>query len=78
LQQQPGRFDSAQRPGWKRNAKQKPVVERSRDDRCEGNIVMTEKQIEKIKVMIIKHRATLVAEKRKFGGFGDGAGRRYF
>jgi hypothetical protein len=39
---------------------------------------MTEKQIEKIKVMIIKHRATLVAEKRKFGGFGDGAGRRYF
>ncbi len=39
---------------------------------------MTEKQIEKIKLSIKKHRAALTAEKRKFGGFDDSAGRRYY
>lgn len=39
---------------------------------------MTEKQIERIKLSIKKHRAALTAEKRKFGGFDDSAGRRYF
>jgi hypothetical protein len=38
---------------------------------------MTEKQIERIKLSIKSHRAALVAEKRKFGGFDDSAGRRY-
>ena len=39
---------------------------------------MTEKQIEKIRLSIKKHRSTLTAEKRKFGGFDDSAGRRYY
>jgi len=39
---------------------------------------MTEKQIEKIKLSIKKHRTALTAEKRKFGGFDDSAGRRYY
>jgi hypothetical protein len=39
---------------------------------------MTEKQIDKIKISIRKHRAALSAEKRKFGGFDDSQGRRYF
>lgn len=39
---------------------------------------MTEKQIEKIRLSIKKHRAALSAENRKFGGFDDGAGRRYY
>jgi hypothetical protein len=39
---------------------------------------MTEKQIEKIKLSIKKHRAALTAEKRKFGGFDDSGGRRYY
>jgi len=38
---------------------------------------MTEKQIEKIKLSIKRNRAALLAEKRKFGGFDDSAGRRY-
>ena len=40
-------------------------------------IIMTEKQIEKIRLSIKRHRAALTAEKRKFGGFFDSAGRRY-
>ncbi|MCK9304296.1 MAG: hypothetical protein M0P27_02735 [Bacteroidales bacterium] len=39
---------------------------------------MTEKQIEKIKLSIKKHRAALTAEKRKYGGFDDSVGRRYY
>jgi hypothetical protein len=39
---------------------------------------MTEKQIEKIKITIKQHRAALLAEKKKFGGFDDSQGRRYF
>jgi hypothetical protein len=39
---------------------------------------MTGKQIEKIRLSIKKHRSTLTAERRKFGGFDDSAGRRYF
>jgi len=39
---------------------------------------MTEKQIEKIKLSIKKNRTALTAEKRKFGGFDDSAGRRYY
>jgi hypothetical protein len=39
---------------------------------------MTEKQIEKIRLSIKKHRAALTAEKRKFGGFDDSGGRRYY
>jgi hypothetical protein len=39
---------------------------------------MTEKQIEKIRLSIKKHRAALTAEKRKFGGFDDSRGRRYY
>ncbi len=39
---------------------------------------MTEKQIEKVKLLIKQHRAILAAEKRKFGGFDDSAGRRYY
>lgn len=39
---------------------------------------MTEKQIEKIRLSIKKHRSALTAEKRKFGGFDDSAGRRYY
>jgi hypothetical protein len=38
---------------------------------------MTEKQIEKIRLSIKKYRSALTAEKRKFGGFDDSAGRRY-
>ena len=38
---------------------------------------MTEKQIEKIRLSIKKHRTALTSEKRKFGGFDDSAGRRY-
>jgi hypothetical protein len=38
---------------------------------------MTDKQIEKIKLSIKRHRAALTAEKRKFGGFHDGSGTRY-
>lgn len=39
---------------------------------------MTEKQIEKIRLSIKKHRAALTAEKRKLGGFDDSGGRRYY
>ncbi|NJK96324.1 MAG: hypothetical protein HC905_16690 [Bacteroidales bacterium] len=39
---------------------------------------MTEKQIEKVKLSIKKHRAALTAEKRIHGGFDDSAGRRYY
>ena len=39
---------------------------------------MTERQIDKIKLSIKRHRALLAAEKRKFGGFDDSAGRRYY
>jgi len=39
---------------------------------------MTDKQIAKIKLSIKKHRAILSAEKRKYGGFDDSAGRRYY
>ena len=39
---------------------------------------MTEKQIEKIRLSIKKHRAALSAEKRLYGGFDDSAGRRYY
>ena len=39
---------------------------------------MTEKQIEKIKLSIKKHRTALTAEKRLYGGFDDSAGRRYY
>lgn len=39
---------------------------------------MTEKQIEKIRLSIKKNRAALTAEKRRFGGFDDSAGRRYY
>jgi len=39
---------------------------------------MTEKQIERIKTSIKKHRAALAAEKRKFGGYDDSAGNRYY
>ena len=39
---------------------------------------MTDKQIEKIKLSIKKHRAALTAEKRLYGGFDDSAGRRYY
>ncbi len=39
---------------------------------------MTEKQIEKIRLSIRRHRAALTAEKRKFGGFDDSVGRRYY
>lgn len=39
---------------------------------------MTEKQIERQKLLIKKHRSILVAEKRKYGGFDDSAGRRYY
>jgi hypothetical protein len=39
---------------------------------------MTEKQIKKIMLSIKRHRAALVAEKRKFGGFDDSGGRRYY
>ena len=38
---------------------------------------MTEKQIERIRLSIKKHRAVLSAEKRKFGGFFDNRGIRY-
>jgi hypothetical protein len=40
--------------------------------------IMTEKQIEKVRLSIKTHRAALAAEKRKFGGFDDSAGRRYY
>jgi hypothetical protein len=39
---------------------------------------MTDKQIERIRLSITKHRAALTAEKRKFGGFDDSGGRRYY
>ncbi|MCF8218349.1 MAG: hypothetical protein K9I29_02565 [Bacteroidales bacterium] len=39
---------------------------------------MTEKQIEKTRKLIKKHRAALAAEKRKFGAFDDSVGRRYY
>jgi hypothetical protein len=39
---------------------------------------MTEKQIEKIRSSIKKHRAALTAEKRLYGGFDDSRGRRYY
>ena len=39
---------------------------------------MTEKQINKIQLKIKKQRAALVTEKRLFGGFHDGGGRRYY
>jgi len=39
---------------------------------------MTEKQIEQIRLSIKRHRAALTAEKRKFGGFDDSGGRRYY
>jgi hypothetical protein len=39
---------------------------------------MTEKQINKIKELIKRNRAILVAEKKKFGGYDDSAGRRYY
>lgn len=39
---------------------------------------MTEKQIDKIRLSIKKHRAALAAEKRIHGGFDDSAGRRYY
>jgi hypothetical protein len=39
---------------------------------------MTEKQIEKIKIKIKQIRAALTAEKRLYGGFHDGNGRRYY
>ncbi|SFD85897.1 hypothetical protein [Thermophagus xiamenensis] len=39
---------------------------------------MTDKQIERIKKSIRKRRAALTAEKRKFGGFIDSAGNRYY
>ena len=38
---------------------------------------MTEKQVEKIKLSIKKHRAALASERRKYGAFDDSAGRRY-
>lgn len=41
-------------------------------------IIMTENQIEKIKLSIKKHREALTAEKRLYGGFNDSAGRRYY
>jgi len=40
--------------------------------------IMTEKQIEKIRLSIKNHRSALTAEKRKFGGFDDNTGRRYY
>lgn len=39
---------------------------------------MTEKQIEKKKLLIKKHRAALTAERRLYGGFDDSPGRRYY
>jgi hypothetical protein len=39
---------------------------------------MTEKQIDKVKLKIKEQRAALVAEKRLYGGFHDGRGRRYY
>jgi hypothetical protein len=39
---------------------------------------MTDKQIDKIRLSIKKHRAALTAEKRLYGGFDDSAGRRYY
>jgi hypothetical protein len=39
---------------------------------------MTEKQIEKIRLSIKKHRTALTTEKRKYGGYDDSAGRRYY
>jgi hypothetical protein len=39
---------------------------------------MTEKQIEQIRLSIKRHRAALTAQKRKFGGFDDSGGRRYY
>jgi hypothetical protein len=39
---------------------------------------MTEKQIDRIKLKIKKQRTALVAEKRLYGGFHDGGGRRYY
>ena len=39
---------------------------------------MTEKQIEKIRLSIKKHRAALIAEKRKYGGYDDSVGRRHY
>jgi hypothetical protein len=41
-------------------------------------MLMTEKQIEKIRLSIKKHRAALTAEKRLYGGFDDSSGRRYY
>lgn len=41
-------------------------------------IIMTEKQIEKIRLSIKKHRAALTAEKRIYGEFDDSQGRRYY
>ena len=38
---------------------------------------MTEKQIERVRLSIKKHRAVLTAEKRKFGGFFDNRAIRY-
>lgn len=39
---------------------------------------MTERQIEKVRLAIKKHRAALTAEKRLHGGFDDSAGKRYY
>jgi hypothetical protein len=39
---------------------------------------MTEKEIDNIKLKIKNQRAALVAEKRLYGGFHDGGGRRYY
>ncbi|MDO1446330.1 tetratricopeptide repeat protein [Rhodocytophaga aerolata] len=38
---------------------------------------MTEKQIQKVRDTIKKHKAALSLEKRKFGGYDDSYGRRY-
>ena len=38
---------------------------------------MTEKQIEKIRLSIKRNKSALLAEKRKYGGFDDSAGKRY-
>ena len=39
---------------------------------------MTDKQIEKIKIKIKQQRTALLAEKRLYGWFHDGSGRRYY
>ena len=48
-----------------------------KDKEAKEYIIMTEKQIERVRLNIKKQRGALAAERKKFGGYFDNSGRRY-